>query len=74
MLLDDVAAVDLIGADAAVVEALRRREAAGREAERVGLLEERVLLLDAEQRLLGRELLGHRAQQRRVLVGAGSCR
>ena len=73
--LDDVTAEDLVGADAAVVEALRRREAVRREAERAAVLEERVLLLDAEQRLLVGELLGDRAQQRPgVGRRAASCR
>ena len=62
---DDVAAVHLVGADAAVVEALRRREAAAvREAVRTAVLEERVLLLDAEQRLVARVLLRDRREQR----------
>ena len=39
VLLDDVAAEDLVGADAAVVAALRGGEAAGREAERPAVLE-----------------------------------
>ena len=73
--LDDVTAEHLVGADAAVVEALRRREAVGREAERPAVLEERVLLLDAEQRLLVRVLLGDRPQQRpRCSWRAASCR
>ena len=60
--LDDVAAEDLVGADAAVVDALRGGEAAAGEAERAAVLEERVLLLDAEPRLLVGVLLGdHRA-------------
>ena len=63
--LDDVAAEHLVGADAAVVEALRRREAAAvREAVRAAVLEERVLLLDAEQRLVARVLLGDGREQR----------
>ena len=62
--LDDVAAEHLVGADTAVVEALRRGEAALGEAVRTAALEERVLLLDAEQRLLARELLGDRREQR----------
>jgi hypothetical protein len=57
--LDDVTAVHLVGADAAVVEALRSREATRREAERASVLEERVLLLDAEQRFLISVLAGH---------------
>jgi hypothetical protein len=53
VLLDDHrAAADLVGADAAVVAALRGRIAAVGEAQRARTLEERVLLLDAEQRLL----------------------
>ena len=67
-----VAAEDLVGADAAVVAALRGREAAVREAERAAVLEERVLLLDAEQRLVLRRTsrrLG--AAAARVLVGCG---
>ena len=75
MRLDDVAAEDLVGADAAVVEGLRRGEAVRREAERAAVLEERVLLLDAEQRLLVGVLLGDRAQQRRACWWrAASCR
>ena len=67
-----VAAEDLVGADAAVVDALRGGEAAWREAERAAVLEERVLLLDAEQRLLVGVLLGdRRAAAARVLVGCG---
>lgn len=61
--LDDLATEDLLGADAAVVAALRGREAALGEAERARALEEGVLLLDAEDRLLSGELLGDRAQQ-----------
>ena len=74
--LDDVAAVHLVGADAAVVEALRRGEAAAvGEAVRTAVLEERVLLLDAEQRLVARVLLGDRREQRRACSsGAASCR
>ena len=45
---DDLAAEDLVGADAAVVRTLRRREAVVRPAERLRALEEGVLLLDAE--------------------------
>jgi hypothetical protein len=52
VLLDDRAAADLVGADAAVVAALRGRIAAVGEAQRARALEKRVLLLDAEQRLL----------------------
>ena len=58
--LDDLTAEDLVGADAAVVEALRGGVAAEREAERATVLEEVVLLLDAEQRLLVCELLRDR--------------
>ena len=73
--LDDVAAEHLVGADTAVVEALRRGEAALREAERAAVLEERVLLLDAEQRLLVRVLLGDRRRAARACWwGAASCR
>ena len=62
---DDVTAVHLVGADTAVVEALRRGEAAAfGEAVRPAVLEERVLLLDAEQRLVARVLLGDRREQR----------
>ena len=75
VLLDDVAAEHLVGADTAVVEALRRGEAALGEAVRAPALEERVLLLDAEQRLLAGELLGDRREQRRACwSGAASCR
>src|SRR6201999_3339183 len=49
--LDDVTTEHLVGTDTAVVEALRRGEPALRETERRTGLEERVLLLDAEQRL-----------------------
>src|SRR3546814_19538797 len=56
--LDDVAAVDLVVADAAVVAALRCREAAEGEAVRTAVLEERVLLPAAEERLHVRVLLG----------------
>ncbi len=62
--LDHVTAEHLVGADAAVVEGLRCGEAVRREAERATVAEERVLLLDAEERLLVGELLGDRAQQR----------
>ncbi len=58
--LDDVTAPDLVGADAAVVRTLRAGEAALGPAERVAVLEERVLLLDAEHRLLVGVLLGRR--------------
>src|SRR5690606_15815732 len=50
--LDDVAAEHGLGADAAVVVALRGGEAALGEAERTAALEEGVLLLDAEPRVL----------------------
>ncbi len=63
VLLDDVAAEDLVGAHTAVVTALRGGEAALGEAERTVPVEERVLLLDAEDGLLARELLGDRAQR-----------
>ena len=73
--LDDVAAEHLVGADAAVVEALRRGEAALRETVRATALEERVLLLDAEQRLLTGELLGDRLRAASgCSSGAASCR
>ena len=73
--LDDVTAEHLVGADAAVVEALRRGEAVRREAERAAVLEERVLLLDAEQRLLVGVLLGDRTELGpRVGRRAASCR
>ena len=52
MLLDDVASPDLIGADTAVVAALRGRVAADRPAVRTAVLEERVLLFEAEPRIL----------------------
>jgi hypothetical protein len=52
VLLDDRAATDLVGADAAVVAALRGWVAVFGEAQRARTLEVRVLLLDAEQRLL----------------------
>ena len=57
VLLDDLAPEDLVRADAAVVAALRRGEAADREAVRAAVLHERVLLLDAEQRLVAGVLL-----------------
>lgn len=60
--LDDLAAEHLVGADAAVVEALRGGEAALGEAERAAVLEEGVLLLDAVPGLLVREPLGDRAE------------
>ena len=73
--LDDVTAVDLVGADAAVVAALGGREAAEGEAVGATVLEERVLLLDAEDRLLV-GVLGRHA--RRTCAGcwsrAASCR
>ena len=75
MLLDDLAPEDLVRTDAAVVEALRRGKAARGEAVRAALLEERVLLLDAEQRFLLRVLLGDRARAATSCSwGAGSCR
>ena len=55
----DVAAENLIGADAAVVAALRRGEAVVGPAERPRALEERVLLLDAEPRVVIGVLLGY---------------
>ena len=58
VILDDVATPDLVRADAAVVTALRRREAAHRPAVRAAVLEERVLLLEAEQGLVLLVLLG----------------
>ena len=64
MRLDDVTTEHLVGADAAVVEGLRRGEPVGREAERATVLEERVLLLDAEDRRLVGVLLGDRAELR----------
>jgi hypothetical protein len=57
--LDDLAAEDLIGADAAVVAALRRREPVLGEAERTRAVEERVFLLDPEPRVVRRVLLRH---------------
>jgi hypothetical protein len=69
MLLDDLTAEHFVGADTAVVEALRRGETALGESERRAGFEERVLLLDAEQRLLAGELLGDRTEQSR----AASC-
>ena len=50
--LDDLAPGHLVAAHAAVVRALRRRVADVRPAERPAVLDEGVLLLDAEQRLL----------------------
>jgi len=61
-----VTAEDFIGADAAVVAALRRGEAVVRPAQGTVSVEEGVLLLDAEPGLLLFVLLGHFAQ-----VGAG---
>jgi hypothetical protein len=58
--LDDLAAVDLVGADAAVVGALGAGEAAAGPAEGVAVLEERVLLLHAEPHVLVGVLLGRR--------------
>ena len=58
--LDDVTAEHLVGADAAVVAALRGGEAALREPVGAALLEEVVLLLDAEDRLLVLVLVGDR--------------
>ncbi|EGJ77870.1 putative glutamine synthetase [Streptomyces sp. Tu6071] len=60
--LDDLAAEDLVRTDAAVVTALRGGETVLGEAERAAALEEGVLLLDPEDRLLGGELLGHGPQ------------
>src|SRR5690606_10069526 len=50
--LDDLTAPDLVGAHTAVVRTLRAGEAALGPAERPAVLQERVLLLDAEPRLL----------------------
>ncbi len=69
--LDDVTADDLVGADAAVVGALRAGEAADREAVGAAVLEERVFLLDAEPGLLRGVLLGDRGQQRAGVAGVG---
>ncbi len=55
-------AEDLVGPDAAVVATLGGRETGRREAEGPAALEERVLLLEAEQGLLGGELLGDAPQ------------
>src|SRR5262249_35199738 len=55
--LDDLTAEDLVRTDAAVVAALRCREAAVGESERARALEERVLLLDPEPRVEGPVLL-----------------
>ena len=74
VLLDDLAAEDLVGADAAVVAALRGREAADREAVRAAVLEERVLLLDAEQRLVLGVLLGRLHERRRGCWSGAACR
>ena len=72
VLLDDLAADDAAGADAAVVRALRAGEAVRREAERRAVeLEHRVLLLDAEDHLLLGVLLGDLLAAARVLVGCG---
>ena len=57
--LDDLTAEDLIRADAAVVPALRCREAAVGEPEWPRAAEERVFLLDAEPRVKGREAQSH---------------
>src|SRR5205085_9863570 len=54
--LDDLTTEDLVGTDAAVVDALRRRDPDVGEADRAAVLEEVVLLLDAEQGLLILEL------------------
>src|SRR5437762_6108090 len=59
MRFDDVAPEDFIGADAAVVAALRCRKPDVREAERPRAFEERVLLLDAEPRVETLEPLRH---------------
>ena len=58
MVLDEVAAVDLVLADAAVVAALGLGVAGRREAVRATVLHQRELLLDAEQRLVLLVLLG----------------
>ena len=62
--LDDRAADDLGRADAAVVRALRGGEPALGPTERVAVLQEGVLLLDAEDRLLVGVLLGDRRRTR----------
>ncbi len=59
MRLDDLTAEDLIRADAAVVAALGRREAAVRKPEGPRAAEERVFLLDAEPRVERRETQCH---------------
>jgi hypothetical protein len=58
VVLDDLTTVDLVVADAAVVAALGGGEAGRREAERTAVLEERVLLLEAEPRVVLLVLLG----------------
>src|SRR6185437_4786328 len=58
--LDDLPARHLVAADPAVVGALWRRVAVDRPAQRAALLEEGVLLLHPEPRLVGGVLLGHR--------------
>src|SRR6266508_2085498 len=59
MRFDDLTAEHLVRADAAVIPALWRGEPTVREAERPRATEERVLLLDPEPRVEGRETLGH---------------
>lgn len=61
VILDDLPSGDLHGADTAVVRALRCGVVVALDgpAHRAALLEERVLLLDAEPGLLILELLGH---------------
>ena len=73
--LDDLAAGHLVAADAAVVRALRRGEAVLGPAQRAAVLEEGVLLLDAEPRLEVGVLLGDLGAARRgCWSGAASCR
>ena len=65
MRFDDRSAEDFVGADAAVVAALRGGEAVVWPAERLDAVEEGVFLLEPEPRVVVRVVLGDLARTRR---------
>ena len=71
---DDVAAEHFVRADAAVVAALRRGKSVIGPAERTVAFEERVLLLDAEPRIVLLVLLGDLRAGARACCSDARCR